>query len=137
MDKKGENMASNLFSTIPEKDYLSLYEGKTAKLNRIAKYLKFNHEEVAKATGVPKSSVRKDNKMSKVLRDRINEWANLLNLVAGYFDGDGEKTVQWLITPNPLLGDISPRDMIRLGRYKKLIKFVLNALTENTSQKNE
>ncbi len=29
---------------------------------------------------------------------------------------------------NPALGGISPRDMIRFGRYQKLEKFVQNAL---------
>jgi hypothetical protein len=29
--------------------------------------------------------------------------------------------------PNPILGNISPRNMIRAGRYKRLINFVLGA----------
>jgi len=121
---------SNLFDTIPEQDYLSLYEDKKPQYNRIVKYLDFDQGDIAKATGVPKSSVRYDNKMPAVLRERISEWAILLNLIAGHFKGSEVKTIQWITTPNPLLGDISPRDMIRLGRYKKLIKFVLNALAE-------
>jgi hypothetical protein len=29
------------------------------------------------------------------------------------------------------LGNITPRDMIRIGRFKKLHRFILNALSEN------
>jgi len=32
-----------------------------------------------------------------------------------------------------LLGDISPRDMIRFGRYAKLRQFVMDALAENAT----
>jgi uncharacterized protein (DUF2384 family) len=57
-----------------------------------------------------------------------------LNLVAQFF-GDEQKTVLWLKTPNPLLGDMTPRDMIRIGRFKKLRRFIQNALSENESHK--
>jgi hypothetical protein len=41
----------------------------------------------------------------------------------------------WFKTPNPLLGDIAPRDMIRIGRFKKLRQFILQALSENEKRK--
>ena len=43
-------------------------------------------------------------------------------------DGDTDKTVLWFKARNPLLGDISPKEMIRLGRYERLRKFIINAL---------
>jgi len=52
------------------------------------------------------------------------------NLVAEFFDGDPVKTALWFRTPNPMLGDMSPRDMIRYGRYKRLQKFILEAREE-------
>jgi hypothetical protein len=48
-------------------------------------------------------------------------------LVAEYFKGDLEKTALWFKIDNPMLGDVSPREMIRAGRFKKLIKFIYNA----------
>jgi len=39
----------------------------------------------------------------------------------------------WFRLPNPLLGDVSPRDMIRYGRYAKLQEFVMDALAENAT----
>ena len=122
---------SHIFNTVAGRDYLSLFQGSTPKYQGIVQFLEFKKEDVAKATGVPVSSVRYDDKISIELRDRLREWANLFNLVAEYFQGDGKKTVLWFTTPNPLLGNLPPRDMIRLGRYKKLFKFIFNALTEN------
>ena len=68
--------------------------------------------------------------MPKELEERVREWAVALSLVAQYFK-DEHKTVLWFKTMNPLLGNITPRDMIRIGRFKKLYRFILNALEEN------
>jgi hypothetical protein len=51
--------------------------------------------------------------------------------VAGYFKGDAQRTFLWFSLPNTLLGSISPIEMIKLGRYKKLYHFVQNALAGN------
>lgn len=48
-------------------------------------------------------------------------------MVAEYSEGDTEKTSLWFRTPNPMLGNISPRDMIRIGRTTRLRKFVTEA----------
>jgi hypothetical protein len=121
---------TNMFEVIPE-DYLSFYENKEPQYNRIAHFLNFKKEDISKATGFSINSVRWDNKMPPELKERIQEWAILFNLVAGYFKGDAHKTYLWFITINPLLGNIAPRDMIRFGRFKKLYKFATNALAEN------
>ena len=122
---------NSIFDTVPKKDYLSFFEQKTPRYNRIIDFLDFKKEDISKATDVPLSSVRYDNKIPKELHERIREWAILLNLVAGHFKGDSNKTGLWFTVPNPLLGNVTPRDMIRFGRYKKLFRFILNALAEN------
>ncbi len=124
----------NIFSNIPQKDYLSLFNKGEAKPSKVIDFVDFKKDDVAKATGVPPNSVRYDERMPQILKDRLWEWATLLNLVAQFFGGDVEKTALWFKTPNPMLGDISPRDMIRFGRYQKLCKFILNALSENQSK---
>ncbi len=60
-----------------------------------------------------------------------DELTVLCEQVIGFFEGDVAKTALWFRLPNPLLGDLSPRDMIRYGRYGKLKEFVLEALAEN------
>ena len=124
-----------LFDTVPKQDYLSLFSASGTDYSRVVKLLDFRKNDVARASKIPLGSVRYDPpKMPRILEERLNEWAVALNLVAQFF-GDEQKTVLWFKTPNPLLGDIAPRDMIRIGRFKKLQRFIQNALSENESHK--
>lgn len=126
-------LVADIYDTIAKEDYLSLYENKKLQFNRIKEFLEFKNDDIAKATGVPLESVRFDEgRIPREVQARMKEWANVLNLVAEHFNGDFQKTALWFTTPNPLLGgNITPRDMIRLGRYKKLFKFIFNSLSEN------
>ena len=53
------------------------------------------------------------------------------SLIYQYFNGDSEKVILWLDTPNPNLGNISPDEMINLGRVENLLKFVEAQLEES------
>jgi hypothetical protein len=120
-----------LFSSVPEKDHLNLFKkGSKPNGEKIAEILEFKKKDVAQATDIPLASIRYDDKMPAALIERLREWAIALNLVAEYF-GDQQKTILWFDVPNPLLGNISPRDMIKLGRFKKLRDFIQTALDEN------
>ena len=124
-----------LFETVPKEDYLSLFPPAGTDYEKVVDLLDFRKKDVARASNVALHSVRYDPpKMPRELRDRIQEWAVALNLVAQFFK-DEQKTVLWFKTPNPLLGDIAPRDMIRIGRFKKLRLFILQALSENEKRK--
>ena len=59
------------------------------------------------------------------------ELEQLCEHVVGFFEGDVNRAALWFRLPNPLLGDVSPRDMIRYGRYAKLQQFVVEALADN------
>lgn len=124
-------MSPSVFSTVPDKDYLGLFKGNEPIYQKVVKFTHFKKEEISKATGVSLNLIRYDERLPQELRERFIEWANLLNLVAGYFQGDAQKTALWFTVANPLLGNMSPRDMIRFGRYKRLIAFVWNSLEEN------
>ncbi|HVE44068.1 MAG TPA: hypothetical protein VNC84_02905 [Gammaproteobacteria bacterium] len=120
-----------LFRTSPQ-DYLHFFdESAFVDGEKVVRFLRYKKEDVAVATNVPLSSVRYDEKKMPVeLRERLTEWATALNLVAGFFHDD-KKTIIWFFMPNPLLGGMSPRDMIRVGRFKKLLNFIQTALDEN------
>lgn len=62
--------------------------------------------------------------------DRVDEIVATFDLVVQTFDGDAEKTALWFRTKNPMLGDIAPRDMIRLGRFDRLRRFIIGAIAE-------
>lgn len=119
-----------LFDTVPKDDPLSLFPGGDTDYQKVVRLLDFKKRDVARASQISVQSVRYDHKMPKELEDRVKEWALALSLVAQYFK-DEHKTVLWFKTPNPLLGNITPRDMIRVGRFKKLYRFIFNALGEN------
>ena len=122
--------AEKLFSTVPQ-DHLGLFEGGAPRYKAVHEFLGFKAKDVAEAAGVPTGSVRFDAKMPAELVERVREWAVLINLVAGFFEGNRDKTLLWFTVPNPLLGGVNPRQMIRLGRFSKLFRLVSHALAEN------
>ncbi len=117
---------AEILNNIPKTDYLGLFQGNTPK--NVVRFLDLTQNDVSKAMGIAKKSVRYDEDIPKELARRLQEIAVICELVAGYFNGDVKKTALWFQIKNPALGGITPRDMIRFGRYQKLEKFVRNAL---------
>jgi len=76
--------------------------------------LGLRREDVSRLASVSLKSVRYDDAIPEQVRERLEEIAITINMVAKFFDGDTDKTVTWFKARNPLLGDISPRDMIRV-----------------------
>lgn len=124
-----------LFRNVRDQDYLGFWANETLNAREVADFLDLKKPDVAKVAGVAASSVRFDHKIPREVRERLEEIANICALVAQFFEGDVAKTALWFRTRNPLLGDISPRDMIRFGRYAKLQQFVMDALAENQPER--
>lgn len=120
-----------LFGNVPKTDPLNLWSPEGLKFQDVATLLDYSHTDLSQLARVTKKSVRLDNRIPKELKQRLEEIANIANLVAAYFEGDAEKTALWFRLPNPMLGGVAPRDMIRHGRYKKLLNFVMSAQEEN------
>jgi putative toxin-antitoxin system antitoxin component (TIGR02293 family) len=116
-----------LFRNVHQSDSLQFWSNHGLDYKRVTDFLDLNTSELSKIGGVSKQSVRLDNRIPQALKDRLEQIANICALVAEYFEGDIEKTALWFKMPNPMLGDISPRDMIRYGRYKRLMKFIADA----------
>jgi len=51
-------------------------------------------------------------------------------LVLGFFKGDEAKTTMWFGAPSPWLGNISPNQMIAMGRAAQLLRFIQDTLAE-------
>jgi len=122
-----------LFRTVPEHDYLNFWPASQFDPQHVVRFLELSKPDVAKIASVAPSSVRFDQKIPRDVLERLMEIANVCGLVAEFFQGDVAKTSLWFRTKNPLLGNISPRDMIRYGRYEKLRRFVMDALEENAT----
>lgn len=120
-----------LFRNVRDRDYLGFWANQALQAREVAEFLQLKKPDVAKVAGVAPSSVRFDQKIPREVLERLEEIANICALVAEYFEGDVAKTALWFRTRNPMLGDISPRDMIRFGRYGKLRQFVMDAISEN------
>ena len=122
-----------LFNNVHQSDPLQFWSSHGLDYKRVTDFLDLNTSELSKIGGVSKQSVRLDSRIPQVLKDRLEQIANICALVAELFEGDIEKTALWFKMPNPMLGDISPRDMIRYGRYKRLMKFIADAQQANST----
>ena len=131
----GAPTSSSEQAQIPDGRYLGFWADLTLNARSVVDFLDLDKRDVAKLAGVACSSVRFDQEIPKEVLERLQEIANICGLVAQFFGGDATKTALWFKTENPLLGNISLRDMIRYGRYEKLRRFVMSAL-EETRQVN-
>ena len=118
-----------LISNIAQKDYIGFWRQPDEKPNyrAVTDFLQIDKEETARIARVAPASVRFDHKIPQELAERLEEIANIANRVAALFEGDVQKTALWFRTANPMLGNVSPRDMLRMNRYKRLTKFVAEA----------
>jgi hypothetical protein len=116
-----------LVGHIANADLLHLYRDGRPDYKRIAELVKLSKADLGKISQVAKSSVRFDAHIPEPVAARLREIANIANLVAEFFGGDARKVGLWFEIANPMLGNISPRDMIRVGRYKRLLNFVIDA----------
>jgi Protein of unknown function (DUF2384) len=112
---------------IPEKDLLGFGLGSAFQPKLVSDWLELSKIDVARATAASSKSVRYGADAPTVMRDQLEEIALTCNRVAQAFRGDTEKTAVWFKSRNPMLGNVSPRDMIRLGRFDRLRKFVISA----------
>jgi len=127
----GQAASFGLFDTVPE-DLMEFGHGDAFDAKRVTTVLGLKKADVSHLVGVSQASVRFDDAMPVAVRERMEEIAATVNLVAKVFDGDVTKTVTWFRARNPLLGDVTPRDMIRLGKYDRLRRFIINAMTSKT-----
>ncbi len=126
-------LTPSLFRTVARQDPLGFWASEGFDSRKVTEFLSLSKPDIAKLSGVSISSVRFDQKIPKEVTERLLEIANICSLVAEHFGGNPQKTAMWFTTPNPLLGNISPRDMIRFGRYSRLRRFVIDALQSNDS----
>jgi len=128
------NQPDALFRTVACSDRFGFGSGETLDGREVVDFLDLKKSEVAKIAGVATVSVRFDKKMAAEVRERLEDIANIIELVAEFFDGDVGRTALWFKAPNPIRGNISPREMIRYGRYDRLRRFVADALDENATE---
>ena len=123
-----------IFKNVSQNCYMPFYDGDGNKTNpkKVADFFSFSNSDVAKIAGLSKSSVRfTGERVPKEIVNRFKEIANICEIVADNFNGNVDKTLLWFQIANPMLGGLSPRDMIRFNRYNKLRNFIFNAMEGN------
>ena len=93
---------------IANEDLLHLYRKGHPDYKRIADFAKLSKADLGKLAGVAKSSVRFDAHIPEPVAARLREIANIANLVAEFFEGDGQQVGLWFEIANPMLGNVSP-----------------------------
>jgi uncharacterized protein (DUF2384 family) len=114
-------------------DRIEFWSNRGLDYRKVSEFLDLNTEDLSKIGGVSKRSVRLDSRISHGLAVGLERIANICVIVAGYFEDDVDKTALWFRTPNPMLGYISPRDMIRFGRSERLLTFAMEGRDANSS----
>lgn len=122
----------SLFQTVAPDDKLGFGSGSQFRPKSVVDWLSFSNEDVSRIAAVSRASVRYDESAPKAVLERMQEIANIANMVASIFE-DPDKTALWFKTKNPMLGDVTPRDMVRLGRYDRLRKFIISAMSDRAA----
>lgn len=112
---------------IARHDLLHFYWNGRPNYKRVVDLVKLNKADLGRLSGIAKSSVSFGSRIPDPVAERLREIANIANLVAEFFNGDVQKVGLWFEMANPSLGNVSPRNMIRSGRHKRLLNFVLSA----------
>src|ERR1044072_4761326 len=113
-------MGVHLFDTVANRDVLAF----ATDYQKIAEFLDLDEDDLSKMAQIRRQRVRFDEPPREV-SDRLREIAIIANLVAEFFEGDANRTSAWFHARNPVLGNVKPRDMLRLGRFDRLYQFIL------------
>ena len=114
----------HIFNTVPKNDVFGFYEEGRIKYKEIAKTLDLKRHDISRATRVSIDSVRyEENKIPGNMKEFMTNMIWLLHVTHEHLK-DKHKVIQWINSPNPVCGGLSPKDMICMGQYKKLVKIV-------------
>ena len=83
-----------LFQTVSSHSALGLWRNDTVDARKVADFLGFDKRDVARIAGVAAPSVRFDYKMPTRVRERFEAIANVIELVAAFFDDDPVKAAR-------------------------------------------
>lgn len=119
-----------LFDSIPPNDTLGVLADSGNQYAEVASITRLSKRDLARLADLSVNSVRYDDRIPTSVRRILDTVTTIVLIVAEQFSGDLNKTKLWFSTANPLLGDVAPSDMIRVGREKKLLSFVQKARYE-------
>ena len=116
-------VGSSIGASAPGRDWLGFGVETEFQPSRVAEWLALGKEDLARLADAPRGDAA-----AVPVREHLIEVAAMCNLVAEIFNGDIEKAKAWFKAVNPLLSDVAPRDMVRLGRVERLRIFIGSSL---------
>lgn len=120
-----------LFSNIAAKRIPSFYkENGETDYKEISVFLQLSNDDLAKIARISVKTVRFNGNIPIALKERMEEMKNVCELVFEML-GNIEKTQLWFKTKNQMLGNTSPRDLLRFGRYQKLLDVLMDIKNGN------
>ena len=127
----------SIFQNLPKGDPLGFGLGSSEfRPEKVRDFLELTKGDVSRVANVSIKSVRFDDAIPTAVLERLEEIAVTCSLVAEVFNGDRGKAALWFRTKNPMLGDVSPRDMIRLRRFDRLRRFIKGAIADTAMVKH-
>lgn len=118
--------ASTVLDTVYQNDPFGFWKGGFDP-KKVADTMGYTKQDVADISHIKPASVRYDARAPQPIMEHMEHIANICSIAAELFDNNIDKTLLWMNTQNPVLGDITPKLMIRAGKYQKLHKFLLEA----------
>lgn len=58
-------------------------------------------------------------------------YAKAFETILEFFQYDKDKALAWYMSPNPGLSNMTPFEMIKIGRGQKLMSFITASISEN------
>ena len=118
------------FDNFPVADLLGFGAGEAFRPEQVRDFLRLESEDISRLANMSIAQVRLNTKVPVVLREKFAEIAVTCNVVAHIFGGDVDKTSLWFRVKNPSIGDVAPREMIRLCRFDRLRRHIANAVVD-------
>ncbi len=123
---------SHILNSVPNSDPIGFWPQGNFEPKLLADFVSISKQDWGRIANVKPSTVRFDARIPPAVKQHMERVATICSLVAELFDNNISKTKLWLDTPNPTLGNISPKGMIRYGKYERVLKFVLLAKSETS-----
>ena len=120
-----------LFSNIAAKKIPAFYkENGETDYKEISVFLQLSNDDLAKIARISVKTIRFNGNIPLALKERMEEMKNVCELVFEML-GSIEKTQLWFKTKNQMLGNVSPKDLLRFGRYQKLLDVLMDIKNGN------
>ena len=112
-------------------NYMKFFDKQgNVKLTKVFQYTEdywdISKAKLAKAFGFSNDQIRED-RISRKTKETIAQLATSIEMVASIFKNNKNKTTAWFNMPNAHFGGFPPKELILIGKFKKVQNFIFNS----------